>query len=770
MEIRTRVGAVVAGAAAAGLATLAVAVPLAWSGGLGPPAKVGAFAVLLALSWAFPLLVLRRDETEAFQLDEAFFVVMALLLAPLGAIVAFAAAAAASQLARRRPPARTLFNVGQITTASGLGLAAAHLLSPMGGGVGPGDLAAAVAGAAVFMAANAAFVSAVIAVTEERSFVRAFLDGVGFRLLVWAASVAIGLLAGLAGAAYSWALLLAALPAGVLQVVLAGSLRARRDRERLDGLFRAAVEAHASMRLDDVEEAIAGSASRLLQTRTARIAATPPSPGELGCPLPGGESTAGRWLLVADRRAVGPFGPQDARLLEAIAAVGSSALENAHLLDRIRHQAFHDSLTGLPNQVLFEDRVGYALAQASRTHDQLAVLCLDLDEFKKVNDGLGHPAGNELLRQAADRLATLVRSGDTVARMGGDEFMLLLTGLARPDDAVLVAQKILDGFRRPFTVAGHQLFVTPSIGIAGYPEDGLWPAELLKNADSAMYRAKQRGRNGYQVYASAMNAGAGERLALEAGLHRALEDDQLRLVYQPQVELRSGRVVGVEALVRWPHPELGMVGPDRFIPLAEQTGLIVALDGWVLRTACAQAKAWERAGLPPLRIAVNVSGETFQRPGLLDTVGGALAASGLNPARLELEVTESVAVGEEGESLEAIRHLRRLGVGVAVDDFGTGYSTLSHLQRFPLDRLKIDRSFVQAIERPDDEAPIVAAVIAMAHALKLEVTAEGVETPEQQAFLAGHACDEAQGYLLSRPLEPQALERLLRQEPVGTFS
>ncbi len=746
-------------AAVAGIATVVLTVVLARHHGLGPIGVLAALTAALTLSWLYPFLVLRHEETEAFQLDEAFLVAMALLLPPLGTVLAFLAAALLSQLVRRRPPVRIAFNVGTFVTATGLALAVARLAGAHGDTT-PIDLAAAVAGALVFLVVNTASVSAVMAIVEGESFWRSVSNGLGFRLLVWAATVAVGLLGGLAGSAYSWALLLAGLPMGVLQVVMSGSLRAGHDRKRLDGLLRTAMEAHSSMEPADVEEAITESARELLHCRDARIAETPPGEGELGIGLTGRRYPE-RWLVVSERRGLEPFGAQDTKLLAAIAAVGSSALENASLVDQIKHQVFHDTLTGLPNQLLFEERTTAALAQRSRSGEGLAVLFIDLDRFKRVNDSLGHPTGNELLRQVATRLSGAVRGGDTVARMGGDEFTLLLPTVRSTGEAVLVAEKILRHFLDPFVLDGHKLHVTPSIGIAVAPDDGTRPSALLKNADTAMYRAKARGRNCFEVYSIDMNAAAHRRLALEGDLHAALEAGQLRVVYQPQVDLTTGRIVGVEALARWEHPVLGMIGPDTFIPLAEETGLIVALDDWVLRTACAQGRAWTDAGLPPLRIAVNVSGRAFHRTQVVERVVEALARTGLAPGHLELEITESMAIDSHDDTRPIFRDLESLGVKIAIDDFGTGYSALSRLQGFPFHTLKIDRSFVSAIETPDDDAPIVAAMIAMAHALKLSVVAEGVETSTQLAFLERHNCDIAQGYLFSRPIEPDQVAALV---------
>jgi EAL domain-containing protein (putative c-di-GMP-specific phosphodiesterase class I) len=324
-----------------------------------------------------------------------------------------------------------------------------------------------------------------------------------------------------------------------------------------------------------------------------------------------------------------------------------------------------------------------------------------------------------------------------------------------------VAEKILIAFRHPFVLDGQELFVTPSIGVAVGPDDGVRPSTLLKNADSAMYRAKDRGRNCYEVYAVDMNAAAENELALEGDLHHAIDTGGLRVMYQPQIDLTSGRIVAAEALVRWPHPVHGMITPDRFVPMAEETGLIVPLDDWVLWTACRQARDWSEAGLPPLRVAVNISGRAFQRASVVERVVETLARTGLEPGRLELEVTESMAIDQGSDTRPVFQDLESLGVKLAIDDFGTGYSALSRLRGFPFHTLKIDRSFVSEIEDASDEAPIVAAMIAMAHAMKLGVVAEGVETNAQRAYLDRHHCDIGQGYLFSRPVEAAVVEAML---------
>jgi len=755
---------IIATAVATGLLTVATAVALSRHEGVGPLTEFIAFTAMIGLNWAYPLFIPRQKDVEAFFLDEAFLVAMMLLLPPLAVVLSFAIAVPIGLLVRRRPPVRIAFNTGTIVTAIGLAVATARLAG-LDGGVDLADIPAVVLGAAVFLVVNAGSVWTVLAVTEGQSFRRSAAQGLGFRLLVWATTVALGLLGGLAASAYSWALLFAVLPMGVLQVVLAGSLRARKDRERLDGLLRATLDAHTSMEPEDVEEALIASARELLLCRGARITDEAPAEGELGRRLSGSRYPE-RWLVVTEKRGIETFGAHDAKLLDALVAVGSSALENAALVEQLKHEAFHDALTGLPNQLLFEETVSLALAERRQPERKLAVFVLDVDRFKRVNDSLGHPAGNELLRQVARRLMGAVRGGDTVARMSGDEFTLLVTGLRSTGEAALVAEKVMAVFQTPFMVSGQELYVTASLGIAVSPDDGTRPSVLLKNADTAMYRAKERGRNCFEIYSVDMNAAAEARLVLEAELHQAIDNGQLRVAYQPQIDLGTGQLTGVEALARWDHPTLGSIAPDTFIPLAEESGLIVALDDWVMRTACAQVRAWRDAGLPAVRMAVNLSARAFWRARIVERVTEVLAITGVDPEQLELEVTESMAVDAVADTRPLFRELEALGVRLAIDDFGTGYSALGRLQGLPFHTLKIDRSFVVGVENPHDEAPIVAAMIAMAHALKLEVVAEGVETEAQQSFLTRNGCDMAQGYLFGRPVNPAEIEAMLRPESV----
>lgn len=444
--------------------------------------------------------------------------------------------------------------------------------------------------------------------------------------------------------------------------------------------------------------------------------------------------------------------------------------------EKIHHLAHFDSLTGLANRRSFMESVGRALDLAQRHERLMAVLFLDLDNFKRINDTLGHAVGDLLLQAVADRLLTSVRTSDRVsrtdakgitnyvARLGGDEFTVLLTEIRHIQDAATVAQRILEALSKSMTLAGHEVVVTPSIGIAVFPHDGKDMEVLLKNADTAMYHAKKAGKNLYQFYAEFMNVAALHRLTMENKLRNALKNMEFSLAYQPQVELESGAIVGVEALLRWYNAELGVVSPGDFIRLAEETGLIIPIGEWVLRQACTQAKIWQDEGLSKLRVAVNLSARQFTQPGLPALVMQILKEFDLEPHCLELEITESLLMDNVEEAISILRALKDLGVQLAIDDFGTGYSSLSYLKRFPVDRLKLDKSFVCNIISDPEDAAVALAVIAMAHRLKLRVTAEGVETKAQQAFLKAKRCDEIQGYYFSRPISPQQIAELLKKQ------
>jgi diguanylate cyclase (GGDEF)-like protein/PAS domain S-box-containing protein len=437
------------------------------------------------------------------------------------------------------------------------------------------------------------------------------------------------------------------------------------------------------------------------------------------------------------------------------------------MTEQIAHSAEHDFLTGLPNRLLLNDRVNQAIALAQRHGYQVAVLFLDLDGFKHINDSLGHPIGDKLLQSIAERLVGCVRTVDTVSRQGGDEFVMLLPAVEKAEDAAIAARRMLQAVAEAHFIDLHDLHVTASIGVSVYPDDGPDAETLIKNADTAMYQAKENGRQSYQFFEPAMNVRAVERQSIEENLRRALERKEFVLHYQPKVDLRTGAITGAEALIRWLHPTRGFVSPAQFIPIAEDCGLILPIGDWVLREACTQARAWVDAGLPGMVMAVNVAAMQFQNEGFLKGVFGILDETGFDPTCLEVEVTESALMKRAEFTASVLQALRAQGIKVAIDDFGTGYSSLSYLRKFPLDALKIDQSFVRQITTTPEETTIVSAIISMARSLNLRVIAEGVETAEELAFLQLHECEEAQGYYFSRPIPAEQFALLLashRQE------
>jgi diguanylate cyclase (GGDEF)-like protein len=527
-------------------------------------------------------------------------------------------------------------------------------------------------------------------------------------------------------------------------------------------------DARIDLHAEDVQDLLEGAEVRLVQrTEGARLPVYLAPLGALGaasfCVLPlryqhqlvGVVALGGRGVSPAD---------EDARIqARRVADQVAIALANARMLQQVRTAAYVDSLTGLPNRLSYKDRLARSLEDAGRHGRLVAALFIDLDHFSRINDTLGHEAGDHLLQQVAGRLRASCREREDevgpasaaldpeVARLGGDEFTVIMPGLADPEDAAKLARRILSSLAHPFRLEGREIFVNASIGIAIYPYDGEDFEMLLMHADTAMYKAKEQGGGSYQAYSRAMNASALQRLTLEHSLRRALEREEFEVHYQPIVEARSGRPIAAEALVRWRHPELGLLMPSEFVPLAEENGLIVPLGEWVIQRACHQNRAWQREGLPPLRVVVNLSSRQLRR-GMTETVARILQATGLDARYLGLELTESVLVNHQKEGVVVLHALRAMGLHLSVDDFGTGYSSFSYLKHFPLDALKIDRTFVREITTDPDDAAITTAIIAMGHALGLRVVGEGVETAAHHAVLRRQGCDELQGYHFSRPV------------------
>ncbi len=466
-------------------------------------------------------------------------------------------------------------------------------------------------------------------------------------------------------------------------------------------------------------------------------------------------------LEIAIDDSASPIHDREGRNAGAVIVFHDVSVARAMAL-QMAHSAHHDFLTGLPNRVLLNDRVGQAVAFALRHQDKVAVLYLDLDGFKHINDSLGHPVGDKLLQSIARRLVACVRGADTVSRQGGDEFVVLLSDIDEVQDVAILATRLLRTVAQPHPIDGHDLLVTASIGVSVYPDDGLDAETLIKNADTAMYHAKENGRRCYRFFAPAMNVRAVERQSIEVDLRRALERHEFMLHYQPKINLASGAIAGAEALLRWIHPTRGLVSPAEFIPVAEDCGVILPVGAWVLREACGQARAWLDAGLAVTTMSVNISAMEFRSENFLTNLLIILGETGLDPRSLVVELTEGVLMHQPEAAASVIHSLRERGVQVAIDDFGTGYSSLSYLREFAVDEVKLDQSFVRRITTRNGDVPIVTAILAMARGLQLRVVAEGVETAEEQAFLRAHECDEAQGYYFSRPVPPEQFATLLR--------
>jgi len=477
-------------------------------------------------------------------------------------------------------------------------------------------------------------------------------------------------------------------------------------------------------------------------------------------------------ILSHERKVLGTFAlysktvrsphATETRLIDMATPLAGIAIERQLAEKRIRYMGDHDALTGLPNRTLLEDRLKQAILYAQRYDRLVTVVFLDLDKFKLVNDSLGHSAGDELLKTVAQRMLQCVRRTDTVVRLGGDEFVIILFDQPSDVDGVTPAlHKIQEAILRPIQLSGHTLHVTCSMGLATYPADGSDTDTLLSNADAAMYRAKELGRNSYQFYTSEMNNKVQGKLAMQDGLRNALNHDEFLLLYQPQVDLHSGQIIGVEALIRWQHPELGMVPPIKFIPQAEETGLIVPIGDWVIHTACRQNKDWQEAGYPPITMSVNISARQFIERDLIDRVRHALQETGLDPMYLELELTESLIMQDLQQAISKMKELQSMGISLSIDDFGTGYSSLAALKSFPIARLKIDQSFVRDLPDNENDKAIATAVISLGHKLNLKVIAEGVETEEQQTFLRENGCDEIQGHVFSRAVSAEEISLLL---------
>lgn len=469
----------------------------------------------------------------------------------------------------------------------------------------------------------------------------------------------------------------------------------------------------------------------------------------------------------ADDYVVKPFDPNElkARLQNGVRIIElQGALE--YTKEALREQATRDPLTGLPNRTMLHESLEQSINNAVRNGEMLAVIYLDLDNFKFVNDTLGHTFGDTLLMAVGERLRKCLRFGDTLARMGGDEFTIVTPGISKPEDAITVARKILNTLINSFNISEHEIFVSASIGITIFPLDGSDADTLIRNADSAMYRAKEIGKNNFHLFTESLNTETAHRLHLENSLRKALERGEMHLFYQPRVDMKTGKLIGAEALIRWIHPTRGIIPPSDFIPIAEETGVIIQISRWVLMHACVQNKLWQEKGLPPINISVNVSARDFRDTDILETISEVIQHTELDPHYLDIELTESILIRNIDTAVKTLSKIKKMGVRISIDDFGTGYSSLSYLKRFPIDVVKIDRSFVNDITENTDDSAIAGAVVAMSHAMNMRVVAEGIETQAQLDHLASIGCDEMQGFFISKPIPADEFEAFLRKHAI----
>ena len=880
--------AVVVASVAGGAATLAVA---AWrqpgAAHLGSSQWVVAavMGVLTLGSWVWPVVVYRGGESEAFNMDEAFFVILALLVPPLVTLGTLALATIVAQAVRRRPAVKSAFNAGQVLIAAGLGLAVSRAIAVPSGSLAAGQVAAIAAGVGVYFVVNTLLVAGVV-VSMGTNW-REFTSDLPIQLTLAGAGALVGVVLALAIRAHLWAVVLAIPGLVVERRLISARFAALYDRARMEGLYEVTLEANRGLRQQAVLETILESVRRLLRSPEATLTSASPAPGQLAAPMAVGGVQ--QWLVASGRRRDEPFDDADRGLLRALAAVGTGAISNAELYQQVRleretlssitlnmgegmcaigadgkltfvnpaaaamidvppvnimiddqltddartapdfllvparqamrtghtireddarfrdrdggmfpvaytasavmrdgqpsgaviafrditerkafedelhHHAFYDSLTGLANRRLLVERLDQALRRSPLDRKTHALVFIDVDRFKSINDSLGHVTGDEFLVATAARMKGVVRSHDLLARFGGDEFVVLLEDVAGVDVAVTAARRICAAVEQPMVLAdGYELVASVSVGIA-LTEPGKTADDVLRNADVAMYDAKARGGGGiYKVFDQAsMGTRSAERLQIEADLRKGLERDELEVHYQPFYSLDERHIVGAEALVRWRHPANGLISPLRFIPMAEETGLILPLGRYVLEKACRQIRSiQDRLGVD-LPISVNLSPRQFSDSGLLSQVAAVLTATGVPPELLMLEITETVVMEDLAGARDVMKRLNRLGVRLGIDDFGTGHSSLAYLKQFPVHEVKVDRSFVQGIAESPVDSAIVRAVINLADAMGISAIAEGVETEDQVAELTMLGCRVGQGFYFSRPLRAEEFDELL---------
>jgi diguanylate cyclase (GGDEF)-like protein len=845
-------------------------------------AAVGALALG---SWVWPVVVYRGGESAAFNMDEGFFVVLALLVPPLLTLGTFALATAAAQVARRRPLLKSAFNIGQVLISAGLGLATSRGIAAPSGALTVGQIAAIILGAGVYFVINAFLVAGVM--VSMGTAWKELTSDLPLQVTHTGAGALVGVVLALAIQAHLWAVALAVPGLIVERRLISARFAAVYDRARMQGLYEVTLEANRGLRQQAVLETILESVRRLLRSPEAALATDDPGPGQMAAPMAVADQR--QWLVASGRRRDEPFDDADRALLRALAAVGSGALTNAELYqqvhagrerlsaitlnigegvcaidadgkltfvnraaadlvrlpslnitiddpvsagtltaphfllapareamrtgrtireddarfpgrgggtipvaytasavisggtpsgaviafrditerkafeDELHRNACHDSLTGLANRRLLVERLDQALRRSALDRKAHALIFVDVDRFKSINDSLGHVTGDKFLVAIGARMKGVVRSHDLLARFGGDEFVLLLEDVAGVEVAVAAARRICAAVRQPMVLPdGYELVASVSVGIA-LTEPGKSADDMLRNADVAMYEAKAKGGGGiYRVFDQAsMGSRSSERLQIEADLRKGLERDELEVHYQPFYSLDQQHIVGAEALVRWRHPTNGLISPMRFIPMAEETGLILPLGRYVLDKACAQVRSIQDRLDVDLPISVNLSPRQFQESGLLSQVSAALDATGLRSELLIFEITETVVMEDLSGAREVMKKLDRLGVRLAIDDFGTGHSSLAYLKQFPVHEVKVDRTFVQGVAESPVDSAIVRAIIDLANAMDISAVAEGVETQDQAAGLKSLGCQVGQGFYFSRPLRAEAFGDLL---------
>jgi diguanylate cyclase (GGDEF)-like protein len=739
--------------------TGAVAVILAAAGTAHPWAHLGLAAVLVAAAATLQIAPIRlghEAESEYLHLDEAFLVPMTVYLSTPEVAVGIAVASLVGNLWHRKGWMRTSFNAGQIAATTAIGATLARAAGA-GTGVFSGRAALAAAlGVFAYSVLSMLAVAGIIALAQGLSMSATLLDGVGVRLATWGSALSLGVLIAAALDGHTWVLVSAVVPIAMLQFAYRRAFRQYRQRRQMERLYDATTAIRATVDPDAVRQELVRAAYELLAAKTARLVR--PGPVEAGGLRVSLDDTTEIEVLPADGAS---FQDDHRFILQALTSVAATALANAEFQERLAFQAFHDPVTQLPNRALFLDRLRHAQERMARLSTMYALVFIDLDRFKVVNDSLGHAAGDDLLVQVAGRLQGSLRLGDTLGRFGGDEFVALLEDLNSEPEALAVAERLLASLSEPMCLGERQIIVTASAGVVLGNGTHLGPEECIREADVAMYRAKARGGGCFEVFHHELERGALPRLDLEIDLRRAISEGELEVHYQPVMRTR-GPVVGVEALVRWRHPQRGLVSPGEFIPLAEETGLILPLGRFVLEQACRQVGEWQRLHpeLSGLVASVNLSPRQFRQADLDRQVAAALERSGLAPGSLCLEVTEGVMVEDVEAATSTLNGLKALGVSISVDDFGTGYSSLSYLKRFPLDYVKIDRSFVAGLDEKVD-SEIVRSVIRLAAAIGISVVAEGVETAEQLDRLEALGCPLVQGFFLARPQPAADIEALL---------